>query len=137
MLAAQGLAGSQDPAAVELLQGALKHADGRVRQSVAASLAGMPASAAAPAWLDALLGTDDDQVALVLANALIQGQWKDGAGRSRLAEKLKAAKGDMRFQVIRLLRQVSGDAMGPETYFDYQKEPDAWVRRWSEWAANP
>jgi HEAT repeat protein len=134
-LSAEGLARGRDPEAASLLLKLLHHPDAQVRSSVAASLARLPAETAAPRWVEGLLATDDDQVALVLVNALIQAQWKDRTSLPRLGDKLKAGKGDMAYQIIRLLRHVAGEPMGPATYFEYADKADTWVGKWSEWLA--
>jgi HEAT repeat protein len=137
IVAAQGLGRSKDLTAVPALLAVLKHPDARVRFNVAAGLVSLPANHCAAHWLDALLATEDDQVALVLVDALIHGPGKYGAVRQGLGQKLKASQGDLGYQVIRLLRHLSGNAMGPESYFEYQQEPESWNEKWVKWATNP
>lgn len=135
VVAALGLARSNEPTAIPALLAVLKSPDSKVRGSVAAALESLPANRYTAQWLDALLATDDDQVARVMVNALIRDQWRDRSQLSRLADKLMSGRGDLRYQIIRLLRHLAGNPMGPKDYFEYQENADGWNKKWSEWAA--
>jgi HEAT repeat protein len=134
-VAALGLARSKDPAAIPALLGVLKNPDSKVRRSVAAAVESLPSNQFTAQWLDALLTTDDDQVARILVNALLRDQWRDRAQLPRLAAKLKKCRDDLGFQIIRLVRHLAGDTMGPKDYFEYQENPKEWNKKWTAWAA--
>ena len=65
----------------------------------------------------------------------MDGKIQDAKAIPMLGVKLAGAKGEMRYQVIRLLRHLSGDTMGPKVYSERQEQQDEWTWRWSEWAA--
>lgn len=107
---------------------ALKNSDPDVRAGVAGVLAALPADRYTAPWLEAILAVDEDHVALILVEAMLKGGWKDATAVPRLGAKLKAVQGGMHYQVIRLLRHLSSNALGPETYFEYQADADRWAR---------
>jgi len=90
-----------------------------------------------PAVYAALLKTKEVSAARPLVDALISAKWKDSAEKSKLAEWLASVQGDMRYQVIRLLRHLSDNAMGPDNYSEFENGPEDWVKKWTEWAKKP
>ncbi|MEW6367156.1 MAG: HEAT repeat domain-containing protein [Acidobacteriota bacterium] len=136
-IAVRGLKKSvSDADLVALLVPLLAHANEEVRAEASDGLSGLDPGAQAPRYFDAILSTADSQVAVDLVTALIDHKWKDQSAVPRLAAKLAKGDNDMKYQTIRLLRHLSGDAMGPADYTDFNNDPDEWVRKWKEWCAS-
>ena len=55
------------------------------------------------------------------------------ADATSVSEQDWALENELAYQVIRLLRHLSGDAMGPATSVEFYKDRAGWVRRWAEW----
>jgi hypothetical protein len=137
LLGALGLQRSQAPDAIKSFLSLMRSPDKQVRSGVTAIVVSLPAERFAPSWLEALLATEDDQVAADLVKALSDNQWKDAKAVPRLMAKLRTSRGDMRFQMIRLLQHVTGDDKGPANYFEFQKDPERWTRLWENRAPSP
>lgn len=115
-----------------------KHAaQHQVVASAVAELASASMPAHAKRFVEAVLTTTDTQVASSLVDAVLKSDWKDRSMRKRLAEKLKGSYGDVQYHVMRLLRRLSGDAMGPADYSEWQKDRNGWAEKWQQWAAKP
>lgn len=134
-IAIRGLGSSKDAAAVPLLLPLLKTNKDDVSYQVVSALGQLPVGSYAPQFVEALLVTDENNVASGLVTCLIDSGWKDRSAIRRLGNKLKGSKDDMRFPMIRLLRHLSGNVMGPESYAEYNERAAEWFRRWCEWAS--
>jgi len=126
-----------DPDALpRLLLPLIASEDEMTRWHAASTLASCDPGDHADGYVDALLATSDEQIASELVSGLIDHGWSNDAAVPRLAHKLEqSAQDDFRYQVVRLLRHLSGDAMGPETIGDFWDQPDEWTSRWLDWAA--
>jgi HEAT repeat protein len=133
--AVYGLQYGKDPRAAGLLVGLLKHKDQGIRSSVSWALNSLPLGKAASPVAQALADATDDSLTSSLVSALIKAGWKDGKLAGKLGRKLKAAKGYTQYDLIRLLRHLSGNALGPKDYSEYSKDQAGWVRKWVDWAA--
>jgi HEAT repeat protein len=133
--AVYGLQNGKDPRAAGLLVALLKHKDQGIRSSVSWVLNTLPLGKAASQVAQALADATDDSLTSGLVSALIKAGWKDTKLAGKLGLKLKAAKGYTQYDLIRLLRHLSGNAMGPKDYSEYSKDQAGWVRKWVDWAA--
>jgi len=70
-----------------------------------------------------------------LVDGLIDHGWHDASAARRIADRIATRTDDGRYELIRLLRHLSHEAMGPEGFSEWQKEPETWTARWREWAA--
>jgi hypothetical protein len=135
-IALRGLKKSSKENPVPLLVPLLASADMQVRRDAAGGLQDLDPGAYAGRYLEAILATDDVQMASSLVTALIDHKWKDPAASARLCTRLAQDDDSMRFQVIRLLRHLSGNAMGPEDYSTYYQDADGWAKKWGEWCSS-
>jgi HEAT repeat protein len=133
-VALRGLGNSKDSAVVPLVLPLLDHKDYEVQDAARFALEQLPPGPHADKYLDRIL-TGDERSTYILVQALIRHKWEDKTAIPRLADKLQSSKGAQRFQIIRLLRHLSNNAMGPDTWDEFERNPDDWVRRWREWAA--
>jgi len=85
-------------------------------------------------YFKALLASDDVSVLSSLVSGLIEHNWTDRQAIKPLLSRLDSLEPTAQFQIIRLLRHVTQNAVGPDDYSDFEKEPAAWVTRWKEWA---
>jgi HEAT repeat protein len=85
-------------------------------------------------YLKALLASEDVSVLSSLASGLIEHNWTDRQAIKPLISRLDSPEPTAQYQIIRLLRHVTQNAVGPEDYSDFEKEPATWVARWKEWA---
>ncbi len=130
-----GLAGSGDAGEVELLLKQLGHREAGVREAAASAIQQLGPGDHASEVLAAILETRERSCASSLVDSLISHEWRDLSARRRIADRVGALKDDVRFELVRLLRHLSGNAMGPEDYSEWEKDPESWCRRWREWAA--
>jgi hypothetical protein len=65
----------------------------------------------------------------------VKAKWQDKTAAGEIARNLERSKGDKRYHLMRLLRHLSGDAMGPADFAEFDQDADGWARRWAEWAA--
>ena len=118
-----------------LLLPLMKNDDETIRREAASTLGRCDPGSFADGYLGAFLATTDDQIAADLASGLTDHDWKDKKAIAGLARKLDECEDDdMRFQVIRLMRHLSDEAMGPNGYGDFWDEPEEWTKRWQDWA---
>lgn len=134
-IAIRGVSSGGKQAAVPALLPLCSHATSSVRWRAATAIAAAGAGEHAAGIYSTFLASEDTQVAAPLAEALIKAKWSQPGAPGTLAEKLAKAKDMMRFQVIRLLRHLSGDAMGPENVGEFFKDPGGWVEKWRQWAS--
>ncbi len=132
--AVRGLKKTKPDTLPSLLLPLLGSDDEDMRRQAASALSECDPGPHAEAYVQALLGTTDDQVAEGLVEGLIHHGWKDTAAIPSLAMRMEKSERDMQFQLIRLLRHLSDDAMGPEDNSEFSEEPEQWVARWLEWA---
>ena len=52
----------------------------------------------------------------------------------KVGEKLRKVQNFRRYDLVRLLRHLSGDAMGPKDDQEWYKDPEGWYRKWLGWA---
>jgi HEAT repeat protein len=88
----------------------------------------------APAFIKKILTTDNYNMSITLANSLIEHHWKDKSAVKPLAAKLKTIDGELEFPIVRLLRHLSGNAFGPDSYSDWSVKREEWSKKWCEWA---
>jgi hypothetical protein len=62
-------------------------------------------------------------------------EWRDARAIKPLGDRLGGAKDYVRFEIIRLLRHLSNNCIGPEDYRQWSEQADGWVTRWRGWAA--
>lgn len=130
-----GLAETADAREVEFLLAQLGHREERVRRAAASAIERLGPGPHADDVLAAALATSDRPCLSHLVDGLIDHEWRDASAARRIADRLATRTGDGRYELIRLLRHLSHEAMGPEGFSEWQKEPETWIARWREWAA--
>ncbi|HZZ80391.1 MAG TPA: HEAT repeat domain-containing protein [Gemmataceae bacterium] len=133
-----GLQASRDPRAAGRIVQLVKHQDMNIRSSASFALRELPLDGCETKVAEAILDAADDNVVSNLAEALIKAKWKDKAFTKKIGNRLALANAKRgqsgQRGLVRLLRQLSGDAMGPRDDNEYYRDPDGWSRRWVEWA---
>ncbi len=129
------LGATDDAREVGVLLEPLRRAEPRVRRAAASAIEKLGPGPYAAEVLAVLLETSDRACAASLVDGLVTHGWRDASTTRRIAERLAAGKGDERFELVRLLRHLSRDAMGPADFAAWKKEPERWTERWREWAA--
>lgn len=132
--AIRGLEQSKDTRTVGLLLPLLGHNKEPVRRAAGWSMQQFPAGDKIGEIAQALLKTTDDQLVAGLVKMLIDGKWQDKSAIPKLGDKLRTAKDYTRYEVIRLLRHLSNNAMGPNNSTEYYQDPEGWARKWIDWA---
>lgn len=130
-VAISGLAAAADPTAVVPLLRLLK---GDKAPEAAQALGSLGPGSNAAAFLSAVLAADDASVAGSLVDGLIDHKWSDHAAIGPLVGRLDSAAPEVQYQIIRLLRHLSQNALGPENSDEFDKEPAQWAQRWRQWA---
>ncbi len=131
-----GLREGKSAKAAALLEPLLNHQESSIRSDVATALAELPCEEAAPRIAEALLASSEPSVVSSLSTALLNAKWKDPKAIHKLGEKLAATPDEStRFELVRLLRSQSGDAMGPKDYDEFAGDAAGWTRKWVDWAA--
>ena len=130
-----GLAESADPREVAFLLRQLEQRNERVRRAAASAIERLGPGPHADDVLAAILATNDRACASSLVDGLIDHEWRDPGAARRIVDRLATRKDDVRFELVRLLRHLSRNALGPEGFAEWQKEPETWTQRWREWVA--
>jgi len=134
-VAVRGLRSTRPDALPSLLLPLVQSDDEAIRSEAATALSDFDPGSHGDGYLEAILSTSDGQIAANLVSALVDHQWEKAGAVGELAAKLEQSQeNDMRFQLIRLMRHLSGDAQGPENYSEFWDKPDEWTKRWVEWA---
>lgn len=133
--AIEGLGNTGDSREVDSLVSFLDNSNESIRTAASTAIGKLGPGDHASAILKIILKSDDYSLATNLTNALVGSNWSDQTVVKPLVQRLETASGDMRFQVVRLLRHLSKNAMGPETYSQWSDKPEEWTDRWRAWAA--
>jgi HEAT repeat protein len=133
-LAARGLEQMKDQQVGSRLAALLGSSSPEIALAAAEAINGLSTTLPVPDLLPAMLATGDSKVADSLAETLIERKWAERSAIPRLAVRLKEGPPEVRYPVIRLLRHLSKDAMGPEYSSEFEKDAAEWVRKWIEWA---
>lgn len=104
----------------------LKHPDQGIRSSAAYGLGGLPLGNAAAKVADALAESADDALVNPLVTALIAAHWKDKKYARKLGVRLAKMTG-FHYDLIRLLRLLSGNTMGPKDANEYYADSKGWT----------
>jgi HEAT repeat protein len=130
-----GLAQTADPREVGFLLKQLERREERVRQAAASAIERLGPGPHPDEVLAAVLAASDRTCTSSLVDGLIDHEWRDPSSARRIVDRLAARSDDGRFELIRLLRHLSHNALGPEGFAEWKKEPEAWTQRWRDWAA--
>lgn len=134
-LATRALLNTDQKSLPSLLLSLVEDDDETIRSEAAWALGRCDPGSYADGYLGAFLATSDDQIAAYLAGGLIDHDWKDKKAIAGLARKLNECEDNhMRFQVIRLMRHLSDEAMEADGSGDFWDEPEEWTKRWQDWA---
>jgi hypothetical protein len=133
-LAGRGLEKAAPKEVGAALAALLPDADPEIARSSAQALGRLDRATPIPDLLPAILAATDRETADRLAGCLIQRKWADRGATHRLGARLKEAPAPARYPLVRLLRHLSNDAMGPGHSFEFDKDPDGWTSKWIAWA---
>jgi HEAT repeat protein len=133
--AIKGVRNIGDKTAADALVPFLDHKNLSVSQAAAEALEKLGPGAHAQTILERILRTNDYGTAICLTDSLIKHDWHNRDAIKPIAIRLKQLKGDMGFVMIRLLRHVSNNAMGPDGYAQWNEKSDEWRKKWCDWAA--
>jgi HEAT repeat protein len=132
--AIRGLGQSKDARTFDLLLPLLEHRKDQVRQSAGYAIQNHSAGPHAAKVAEILLKTSDAQLTSSLVKVLIDADWKDKTAIAKLGVKLQSTKNYQHYDHNRLLRHLSGNAMGPADANEFYGDEQGWTRRWVEWA---
>lgn len=154
-IAIDGLRKSKNRRAAVLLLPLLTQPEVSLSRRAAWALCGIPLDDALPRIAEALFQADDGMLIDDLAKALILAGWDDRTAVPRLGHKLAQIRGGEpsaaptymggmanmsdfeeqgRYPIVRLLRALSGETMGPKDRNEFDQDPEGWVRKWVDWA---
>jgi HEAT repeat protein len=133
--AGQGVQNSQDAQALALLVPVLEHTDPEVRSSASWAVRDLSPTGQVPKVAEVFLRTSDPQVISACAHLLIAGKWQDQSAIPNLVGKLRTVNEYERYDLIRLLRHLSGNAMGPKDENEWYEDPEGWYNKWLDWAS--
>lgn len=134
-IAIRGMERSNSGALIASLLPLLQRQDDQIVRQVNQCLSEKPPGSHAAEYVQIILSNDQSERVWGLVSSLIENNWSDPTAVKPLGKKLRIATGDMRFQIIQLLRHLSGKTMGPEGYHEYQKDAEGWTQRWVDWSA--
>lgn len=132
--AIQGVQYSNDKEALALLLPILEHTDPDARSNASWAIRELAPKPHVPKLVEIFLKTSDSQVISACAELLIAGEWKDASAIPNLVEKLQTVNEFERYNLIRLLRHLSGNAMGPKDENEWYEDPEGWYNKWVDWA---
>jgi HEAT repeat protein len=131
--ACRGLGRSRKAEAIPLLIAELNHPDINVKDAASLALRELPPGPQAGAYLDAVIAATDNLILSDLTHALTNSEWNDPGAIPRIKQALQVAGGDKRYYLMQLLRHLADNAMGPETFAEFDAgPPQEWVQRWMQ-----
>jgi len=87
------------------------------------------------AQIVAAAASTDDRVTSDLMGALVRAKSTDPKAVRRIGERLAKCKDEFSARyLVQLLRLISGNAMGPKDYAEYDGDPKGWIHKWVDWA---
>ena len=131
--AIDGLGNSKSPRATSLLVPLLEDKKDEVRRRAACAIENLPPGDQVDKLAQVCLRSSENNVISACVKPLIAGNWQDRSAVPKLVEKLRAAKQYSRYPLVRLLRQVSGNAMGPNDDREWYNDQDGWYKKWLDW----
>jgi len=129
-----GIRESKTPRRSELLLPLLDHQDSGVRNAAANGIEKISGGSQLDRVANVLIATDDNSVVSDCVRLLIDAQWSDKSRIGQIGKKLEAAKSYERYDLVRLLRHLSGDAMGPKDSREWYSDSKGWCEKWVAWA---
>lgn len=132
----RGIQACEDPRAFEQLLPLLSHRDESVKQSAIWAMEGLPLGDQVEELADVFLQSTDPAVIVMAAGKLLDAGWKDTNQIAEVGGKLSRVEVYQAYGLVKLLRHLTDNAIGPETDDEWYNESEEWIKRWKTWIRN-